>query len=70
MVRGVGVIGVTNDFFVPNQLHYITVWVRCQRVDQNQEPQVSCLPTYLPLPTFNFNCLVRPVLLLVVVVCY
>ena len=48
VVRGVGVIGVTNDFFVPNQLHYITVWVRCQRVDQKQEPQVSYLPTYLP----------------------
>ena len=40
VVRGVNVLGVTNDFFVENSLHYITVWVRCERVDDKQQPQV------------------------------
>lgn len=33
-------VGVTNDFFVENNLHYITVWARCERVDKEQQPEV------------------------------
>ncbi|KAK5655263.1 hypothetical protein OQA88_5830 [Cercophora sp. LCS_1] len=39
VVRGVKVVGVTNDFFTENNLHYITVWARCERVDDKQQPQ-------------------------------
>jgi len=38
-VRGTRIIGVTNDFFVENNLHYITVWAECERIDPTQQPQ-------------------------------
>jgi ADP-ribose pyrophosphatase YjhB (NUDIX family) len=43
VVRGVRTVGVTNDFFVENNLHYITVWAICERVDEEQEPQVRAV---------------------------
>ena len=46
------IVGVTNDFFVENNLHYITVWAICERVDEEQEPQVRAVSVsyHLMLP--------------------
>ncbi|KAM7190113.1 NUDIX hydrolase domain-like protein [Rhypophila sp. PSN 637] len=38
-IRGVKVIAVTNDVFVEANKHYITIFTKCERVDQTQQPQ-------------------------------
>ncbi|KAM7221944.1 NUDIX hydrolase domain-like protein [Rhypophila decipiens] len=38
-IRGVQVIAVTNDVFVEADKHYITIFTKCERVDQTQQPQ-------------------------------
>lgn len=40
-VRGVKVLDVTNDVFTELGKHYITIFVLCQMLDQQQQPQVS-----------------------------
>lgn len=35
-------VAVTNDVFESEKKHYITIFVRCEMVDENAEPQV-CL---------------------------
>ncbi|KAL4728936.1 hypothetical protein ACLX1H_003342 [Fusarium chlamydosporum] len=42
-VRAVKVVAVTNDVFVKEKKHYITIFVRCEMVDENAEPQVKIL---------------------------
>lgn len=39
-VRGVKIVSVTNDVFEDAGKHYITLFVRCEMVDQAAEPQV------------------------------
>ncbi|KAK3356520.1 NUDIX hydrolase domain-like protein [Lasiosphaeria hispida] len=39
VIRGVQVIGVTNDFFVKNNKHYITIFAECEQLDLKQQPQ-------------------------------
>ncbi|KAK3389475.1 NUDIX hydrolase domain-like protein [Podospora didyma] len=39
VIRGVKVVGVTNDLFVENNKHYITIWAQCERIDPEQQPQ-------------------------------
>ncbi|WXC53701.1 hypothetical protein QX201_013341 [Fusarium graminearum] len=43
-VRATKVVAVTNDVFESETKHYITIFVRCEMVDENAEPQV-CLKT-------------------------
>lgn len=43
VVRGVKVVGVTNDIFVEAGKHYITIFAKCDRVDKSQEPEVCSL---------------------------
>ncbi|KAM0563085.1 hypothetical protein ACHAPJ_001931 [Fusarium lateritium] len=40
-VRPIKVVAVTNDVFEEVHKHYITIFVRCEMVDENAEPQVS-----------------------------
>lgn len=42
---------VTNDVFPELRMHYITIFVLCQRLDAQQEPQVSrtSYPTFRQL---------------------
>ena len=56
-MRGVKVLGVTNDFFVENNLHYITVWARSERLDTNLQPQVGGFPLAVELfaPCINLQ---------------
>ncbi|KAK3313088.1 nudix domain-containing protein [Apodospora peruviana] len=39
VVRGLKVVGVTNDVFVENNKHYITIWTICERADPEQQPE-------------------------------
>ncbi|KAL3590675.1 hypothetical protein FPOAC2_12873 [Fusarium poae] len=39
-VRAVKVVAVTNDVFESEKKHYITIFVRCETVDENAEPQI------------------------------
>ncbi|KAH6991270.1 NUDIX hydrolase domain-like protein [Ilyonectria sp. MPI-CAGE-AT-0026] len=39
-VRGVKIVSVTNDVFEDVGKHYVTLFVRCEMVDQAAEPQV------------------------------
>ena len=41
VVRGVRIIATTNDIFVESSKHYITLFVQCERVDPQQQPQVK-----------------------------
>mgnify|MGYP001428850586 FL=1 len=41
VVKAEKVIAATNDIFDPKSKHYITVFVKCRRVDETQEPVVS-----------------------------
>ena len=41
-VRAIKVVAVTNDVFETEKKHYITIFVRCEMVDENAVPQVSC----------------------------
>lgn len=40
-MKGVRNIAVTNDMFAELRMHYITIFVLCQMLDPQQEPQVS-----------------------------
>lgn len=42
------VAAVTSDLFSDLRRHYITLFVPCKRVDDGQEPQVSCVPCFHP----------------------
>lgn len=40
------IVGVTNDKFADVDKHYVTIFVDCDREDEQQQPQVSAtLPT-------------------------
>ncbi|KAF4999655.1 hypothetical protein FGRMN_2304 [Fusarium graminum] len=39
-VRAVKVVAVTNDVFEQEHKHYITIFVRCEMVDESAEPQI------------------------------
>ncbi|KAK0702275.1 NUDIX hydrolase domain-like protein [Lasiosphaeris hirsuta] len=39
LIRGVRIVGVTNDFFVKNNKHYITIFAECKCIDPEQQPQ-------------------------------
>ncbi|KAF5025690.1 hypothetical protein F66182_2296 [Fusarium sp. NRRL 66182] len=39
-IRAVKVIAVTNDVFEDEKKHYITIFVRCEMVDGNAQPQI------------------------------
>lgn len=41
VVKAEKMIAATNDIFDPKSKHYITVFVKCRRVDETQEPVVS-----------------------------
>ena len=41
-MRAIKVVAVTNDVFETEKKHYITIFVRCEMVDEKAEPQVSC----------------------------
>ena len=43
MVRAERVVAVTNDVFAESGKHYITLFVLCWRVSEDQEPQVGIL---------------------------
>jgi 8-oxo-dGTP diphosphatase len=40
VVRGVKIVGTTNDLFTEANKHYITLFAKCVRVDPQQQPQV------------------------------
>ena len=40
VVRAGKIVAVTNDIFEESSKHYITLFVVCQRVSEDQEPQV------------------------------
>lgn len=42
VVKARKIVAVTNDVFEESGKHYITLFVVCKRVDETQEPQVSC----------------------------
>ncbi|KAM0344508.1 hypothetical protein ACHAPU_007482 [Fusarium lateritium] len=39
-IRAVKVVAVTNDVFEQENKHYITIFVRCETVDESAEPQI------------------------------
>ncbi|KAG5663462.1 hypothetical protein KAF25_001398 [Fusarium avenaceum] len=39
-IRAIKVVAVTNDVFEQEKKHYITIFVRCEMVDENAEPQI------------------------------
>lgn len=45
-VKGLKVVAVTNDVFDAQTKHYVTVFVLCQRENENEQPQVSLLFVY------------------------
>jgi 8-oxo-dGTP diphosphatase len=40
-IRAIKVVAVTNDVFEQEKKHYITIFVRCEMVDESAEPQVG-----------------------------
>lgn len=46
-VKGLKVLTVTNDVFEDDDKHYITIFVVCKLLDEEQEPQVSTLTSQL-----------------------
>jgi ADP-ribose pyrophosphatase YjhB (NUDIX family) len=40
VVRGIRIVGVTNDKFTEADKHYVTLFAKCERVDKEQQPQV------------------------------
>ncbi|KAM0248348.1 hypothetical protein ACHAP5_003520 [Fusarium lateritium] len=46
-IRAIKVVAVTNDIFEQEKKHYVTIFVRCEMVDENAKPQVgSCYATW------------------------
>lgn len=41
-VKGIKVGAVTNDIFVTDNKHYITLFVSCEMLYADAEPEVSC----------------------------
>lgn len=39
-VRAVKVVAVTNDVFVEANKHYVSIFMKCERIDPQQQPQV------------------------------
>jgi 8-oxo-dGTP diphosphatase len=40
VIRGIKIIGITNDIFTEASKHYITLFAKCEREDPQQQPQV------------------------------
>ena len=54
MVRAERVVAVTNDVFAESGKHYITLFVLCWRVSEDQEPLVGILlRNYLDSGTYG-----------------
>jgi 8-oxo-dGTP diphosphatase len=52
-VRGTGVAAVTNDVFDAEGKHYITIFVKCDMVDEEAQPEVSSIPRpHMQTPSF------------------
>lgn len=45
-VHGSEIVAVTNDVFAESNKHYITLFVVCERDDEQQQPEVTHVPTY------------------------
>jgi len=39
-IKAIKIIAVTNDVFVEENKHYVSIFTKCERIDSQQQPQV------------------------------